>query len=182
MKTIAVFVGSLRKDSFNRQLAQGIAEIGSDLFTFRFVALEDVPMFNQDKELEPCPAVEAMKQTVRDADAVLFVTPEYNRSIPAVLKNALDWCSRPAGKSVWGGKPAATAGTSPGNVGTAAVQQHLRSVMTMLGMEVMGQPELYIVCTPEFFDNAGHVANESTRKFFRMFLEKFDTWIDKVSV
>ena len=177
MYTIAVFVGSLRKESFNKTLALALADLGKDQFAFNIVTLDDVPMYNQDLENDlPAPVVR-MKKAVADADGVLFVTPEYNRSIPPVLKNALDWCSRPPGKGVWGGKPAALAGTSPGAVGTAAVQSHLRSVMTMLGMCVMGQPEVYIVWNPDYFDSESRVVDEKNRSYLTMFLQKFHAWI-----
>ncbi len=178
MHTIAVFVGSLRKESFNKKLAQALADLGKDTFHCIIVPLDDVPMYNQDLEADLPAPVARIKQAVKEADGVLFVTPEYNRSIPPVLKNALDWCSRPAGKSVWGGKPAALAGTSPGAVGTAAVQSHLRSVLTMLGMCVMGQPEVYVVWKPEYFDAENRVADEKNRAFLTMFLTKFSNWID----
>lgn len=176
MKHIAVFVGSLRKESFNKKLALALAEIGKDLATFAVVPLDDVPMFNQDLEVDPPEPVVRMKRAVTEADGVLFVTPEYNRSIPPVLKNALDWCSRPYGKGVWAGRPAALAGTSPGVVGTAVVQSHLRSVMTMLGMCVMGQPEVYVVWRQEYFDEQGRVADAKDRDFLRNFLERFIAW------
>lgn len=178
MHTIVVFVGSLRKESFNKKLAQALVELGKDLFHFNIVTLDDVPMFNQDLEDNVPAPVARIKQAVSEADGVLFVTPEYNRSIPPVLKNALDWCSRPIGKNSWGGKPAALAGTSPGAVGTAVAQSHLRSVMTMLGMCVLGQPEVYISWNPDYFDAENRVVDEKNRAFLTMFLRKFSGWID----
>lgn len=178
MNTIAVFVGSLRKESFNKKLAQALAALGKDTLRFTIVELDDVPMYNQDLEDALPASVVRIKKAVEEADGVLFVTPEYNRSIPPVLKNAMDWCSRPAGKNSWAGKPAALAGTSPGAVGTAAVQSHLRSVMAMLGMCVMGQPEVYIVWTPDYFDADNRIADEKNRSFLTMFLGKFAGWID----
>ncbi len=177
MYTIAVFVGSLRKESFNKKLALGLRELGKDLFRFNIVPLDDVPMYNQDLE-EKLPApVARIKQAVSQADGMLIVTPEYNRSIPPVLKNALDWCSRPPGKSVLSGKPTALAGTSPGAVGTAAAQSHLRSVLTMLGMVVMGQSEVYIVWNPGYFDADNRVVDEKNRAFLSTVLSKFSDWI-----
>lgn len=179
MYTIAVFVGSLRKESFNKKLAQALMDIGKDKFTFSMIALDDVPMYNQDLESDlPAPVVRIKKQAA-EADGVLFVSPEYNRSIPPVMKNALDWCSRPPGKSVWMCKPAAIAGTSPGAVGTAAGQSHLRSVMTILGMVVMGQPEVYIVWSQDYFTADGQVADEKNRVFLSLFLKKFAEWIEQ---
>lgn len=177
MNTIAVFVGSLRKESFNKKLALALGDLGRDTFHFNIVPLDAVPMYNQDLEDDLPAPVAQMKKAVAESDGVLLVTPEYNRSIPPVLKNALDWCSRPAGKSVLGGKPVALAGTSPGAVGTAAVQSHLRSVLAMLGMVVMGQPEVYIVWNPEYFDAENRVADEKNRAFLTMFLTKFSDWI-----
>ena len=177
MHTVAVFVGSLRKESFNKKLALALAELGKDKLRFNIVPLDDVPMFNQDLEQDLPPPVARIKQAVQEADGLLLVTPEYNRSIPPVLKNALDWCSRPPGKSVLGGKPAALAGTSPGMVGTAAVQSHLRSVMTMLTMVVMGQPEVYVVWNPDYFDAENRIVDEKNRAFLSMFLNKFADWI-----
>jgi len=179
MFTVAVFVGSLRKESFNKKLALALKDLAKDTLAFNIVALDDVPMYNQDMETDLPAPVARIKQAVAEADGVLFVTPEYNRSIPPVLKNALDWCSRPPGKSVWTGKPVALAGTSPGAVGTAVVQAHLRSVMTMLGMCVMGQPEVYISWSHDYFDEQGRVAEEKNRSFLNLFLTKFAAWIEQ---
>jgi chromate reductase len=179
MHTIAVFVGSLRKESFNRKLALALAELGKDRFRFHILPLDDVPMYNQDLEGDLPEPVVRIKRAVKEADGLLLVTPDYNRSIPPVLKNAVDWCSRPFGASVLGGKPAAIAGTSPGMVGTAAVQAHLRSVLSMLGMVVMGQPEAYIVWKPEYFDADNRVADEKTRSFLTLFLDRFSAWVTR---
>ena len=177
MHTIAVLVGSLRKESFNKKLALALAELGKDKLHFIIIPLDDVPMFNQDLEDNLPESVARMKQAVKSADGMLLVTPEYNRSIPPVLKNALDWCTRPTGTSVLGGKPVAIAGTSPGMVGTAAVQSHLRSVLAMLGMVVMGQPEVYIVWNPDYFDAENRVVDEKNRSFLTLFLDKFNAWV-----
>ena len=177
MHTIAVLVGSLRKESFNKKLALALAALGKETFRFNIIPLDDVPMFNQDLEGNLPEPVARMKQAVKEADGMLLVTPEYNRSIPPVLKNALDWCTRPPGTSVLGGKPVAIAGTSPGMVGTAAVQSHLRSVLSMLGMVVMGQPEVYIVWNPDYFDAEHRVVDEKNRSFLSLFLDKFNGWI-----
>ena len=174
---IAVIVGSLRRDSLNRKLALALAELGKGFLTLEMPPLAEVPLFNQDLESEPPQAVLSMKRTVAEADGVLFVTPEYNRGIPAVLKNAVDWGSRPTGKGVWAGKPAATAGISPGAIGTAVAQSQLRPVLTMLGMRLMGQPEAYITGGPDYFDAAGAVAEERSRKFLLNFLTRFAQWI-----
>lgn len=178
MHTIAVFVGSLRKESINKKLAMALAALGKDTVRCNIVPLDDVPMYNQDLEDVLPDAVMRIKKVVEEADGVLFVTPEYNRSIPPVLKNVLDWCSRPSGKNSWRGKPAALAGTSSGAIGTAVVQSHLRNVMAILGMRIMGQPEMYIVCSPDYFDPDNMVKDEENRSFLEAFIKKFAAWID----
>lgn len=179
MKTLAVLVGSLRKDSINKTLADNFARLGKDLFVFKNISLTEVPLFNQDLEASPPAGVTALRDAVRAADGVLLVTPEYNRSLPPVLKNALDWGSRPPGQSCWAGKPAALTGIAPGAVGTAAAQAHLRSVVITIGMIPMGQPEIYLTNSADFFDGNGQIVAEKTDKFLRGFLEKFRAWVDK---
>lgn len=180
MFTVAVIVGSLRKDSINKKLARALEKLGSDLFTFVPVEIGDLPLFNQDKENPPPETVLRMKDAVAGADAVLFVTPEYNRSVPGVLKNALDWGSRPYGQNVWAGKPAAMAGSTGGSVGTAVAQSHLRSILGFLGMALTVQPELYFTDKPGLLAEDGGIGEESTQKFLRGFLESFAGWIHKV--
>lgn len=179
MYKLAILVGSLRKGSFNKQLAHGLAELGSDVFKFDFLKLEDVPMFCEDLEQNLPASVQAMKKSIQEADGVLIVTPEYNRSMPALVKNALDWASRPYGANVWAGKPVAVAGMSPGAVGTAVCQSQLRSVLGFLGALQMTQPEIYLTYSQEFFDAKGKVANDGTRKFLHKFLQSFADWIKK---
>lgn len=179
MYSLAVVVGSLRKDSINKKLALALEKLGKDLFTFNYVDIGSLPLFSQDLE-EPLPEeVARMKKIVAECDAVLLVTPEYNRSIPGVLKNALDWGSRPAGSGVWANKPAAMAGTSGGGVGTAVAQSHLRSVAGFLGMRLTVQPELYIQDKPGLIAEDGTVGNEGTARFLTGFLTAFSAWIDK---
>lgn len=182
MKKIAVITGSLRRDSMNKKLARNLMEIGAGIengaMSFTIVPLDDLPLYNQDMD-EALPAsVERFKAAVESADAVLFVTPEYNRGIPGVLKNAIDWGSRPYGRNSWGKKPAAIAGASGGHVGTAAAQAQLRDILTMLNMRISGQPEAYIVVTPEFFNEDGTITSEDTAAFLHRFLENFNRWID----
>lgn len=179
MHSIAVFVGSLRRESFNKKLALAMGGLGRDMFRFSMVDLDDVPMFNQDFEDDVPEPVRRIRHAVADADGVLLVTPEYNRSIPPVLQNALDWCSRPYGKGVWAGKPAALAGASPGAVGTAAAQAHLRSVMVMLGMCVMGQPEVCVQWTPDYLTEKGEVRDGKNRAFLAQFLAMFAAWVER---
>lgn len=180
MFKLVVVVGSLRKQSMNRTLAGNLARIGGDLFSFEMVTLDDIPMFNQDLEASAFPAsVAQLKSAVEAADGVLLVSPEYNRSIPAVMKNAVDWVSRPPGQNSWAGKPAAICGMGLSTAGTAAMQSHLRPVAVMLGMVLMGQPEVYLTYSKDFFDESGKITAESTEKFLRNFLEKFSDWVKR---
>ncbi len=179
MHTLAIFVGSLRKDSINKKLARALADIGKDIFAATVVDLDAVPMYNQDTENNPAAAVAKMKEIIAASDAVLFVTPEYNRSIPAVLKNALDWGSRPPGHNSWAGKPAAVAGITPSAAGTAVVQSHLRSILTVLGMRLVSQPEVYLTDKGDFFDAAGAVSHADSREFLLSFLTRFGKWVER---
>jgi chromate reductase len=176
-KKIAVIVGSLRRESLNSKLASALAELGAGFASFDILSLGDVPMFNQDLEDDVPTPVLRLRENVRAADALLFLTPEYNRSIPAVMKNAVDWCSRPTGKGVLSGKPAATGGMSPGAVGTAVAQSQVKPVLLMLGVRLMGQPELYIHGGADYFDVGGKVADENNRRFLINFLKRFEAWI-----
>lgn len=179
MFSLAVIVGSLRTGSINKQLADNLARLGKDLFTFDFVNLADVPMLNQDLEADLPASVLRLKKSVESADAVLLVSPEYNRSMPPLLKNAIDWGSRPYGQNSWGGKPVAIAGLAPGNVGTAAAQAHLRSVLTILGVKLMSQPEIYLTNSEGFFDASGRIASSATEEFLAGFMKKFSAWVAK---
>ena len=181
MRNVAVFVGSLRTGSINLKLAKALAKLGHGRFTFNFVALGDLPMYNQDLETALPASVARMKDEIAAADAVLFVTPEHNRSIPAVLKNAIDWGTRPWGRNSWAGKPGSIIGTSPGNVGTAAGQAHLRSVMTVLDVVLLGQPEVYFVTTPGLIDDNDDIADAATRQFLEGYLARFAAWIDQIA-
>ena len=158
---VAVVVGSNRRDSINRKLARALAKLADGKLTASFIQIDDLPMYNQDLE-NPLPAsVSRFKAEIERADALLFVTPEHNRSIPAVLKNAIDWGTRPYGRNSWAGKPAAIIGTSPGAIGTAMAQQHLRQVMGDLGALVMGG-EAYITFKPELIDDTDSVTDAGT--------------------
>ena len=174
----AVIAGSLRKDSFNLKLAKALVRLGEEKFEAAFVNIGDLPLYNQDLE-ENFPAqAERMKNEIRAADAVLFVTPEYNRGIPGPLKNAIDWASRPYGTNAFAGKPAAVCGTSPGAIGTACSQQHLKPVFNYLDIILMGQPELYLHFKEGLIDDEGHIDNDGTRKFLQGFVNKFATWVE----
>ncbi|MDR3357402.1 MAG: NAD(P)H-dependent oxidoreductase [Desulfovibrio sp.] len=177
MHKLAVIVPSLRKNSINRRLADALAALGREQFSFESVRLEGVPLFNEDMENDLPAEVEEMKKTVAAADGVLIVTPEYNRSFPAVLKNALDWGSRPYGKGVWTGKCMASVGMSPGAVGTAVCQSQLRSLLGFLGAVQMTRPEIYLQYTANFFAADGGIAAERTRTFLASFLADFAAWI-----
>ncbi len=176
--TIAVVVGSLRKGSFNRQLAQALAAIAPPEFTFKLVEIGDLPLYNQDDDAQPAPAVVRLKESIKVADGLLFVTPEYNRSIPGVLKNALDHASRPYGQSVWSGKPGAVIGITIGPSGTAMAQQHLRNVLAYLDIPTMGQPEIFLQHKKGFFDANGKPGPEN-RELLQGWMGRFTAWIKR---
>ena len=141
---IALIVGSLRRDSWNRKLATAVTRLAPPEFSFEPIEIGDLPLYNQDDDANQAPSVQRLKSRITVAQGLLFVTPEYNRSIPGVLKNAIDQASRPYGKSVWGGKPAGVIGISVGAIGTAMAQQHLRNVLAYLDVPVLGQPEVFL--------------------------------------
>jgi len=173
---VAVIVGSNRRESINRRLAQALTKLGADKFAFSFVQIDDLPIYNQDLEAELPKSVARFKSEIAAADGLLFVTPEHNRSIPTVLKNAIDWGARPYGQNSWNGKPAAITGTSPGAIGAAIAQQHLRQVLGNLGVLVMGG-EAYVSFKPGLIDADGAIADESTRKFLQGFVDQFATLV-----
>lgn len=172
---VAVIVGSLRKDSFNRQFADAIARLAPEGVVFEQVAIDALPLYNQDHDGNEVEAVKAFRASIQSAQAVLFLTPEYNRSIPGVLKNALDQGSRPYGKSVWAGKPAAVAGVSVGAIGTALAQQHLRNVLAYLDMPTLAQPEVFIQAKDGLFAEDGAIGAAS-HDFVNGFVNRFVAW------
>ena len=174
---IAVVVGSLRRDSFNRQLAQAVVSLAPSDFTFEFIDIGSLPLYSQDYDADYPEAGKLLKQRIEAADGLLFVTPEYNRSIPGVLKNALDWGSRPWGKSVWAGKPGAVIGTSPGAIGTALAQQHLRNVLAYLDVPTLGQPEMFIKHDVSRIDESGAILNDDTRAYLQSFVDRYVAWV-----
>jgi chromate reductase len=174
---IAVIVGSLRRESFNGQLAAALQKLAHPQLEFTTVRIGDLPLFNQDEENNPTEAVRRMKTEIAAAQGVLFVTPVYNRSIPGVLKNAIDHGSRPYGQSVWSGKPAAIIGISVGAIGTAFAQGHLRTVLGYLDMPTLGQPEMYLQHKPGFFGANGEVGSDGTREFLQKFVDRFTEWV-----
>src|SRR5690606_24906017 len=149
---IAVLVGSLRKDSFNRQMANAIVTLAPPEFTFKQLEIGDLPLYNQDDDASPPESAKRLKAEITAAQGLLFVTPEYNRSIPGVLKNAIDHASRPYGQSAWAGKPAGVLGVSVGAIGTALAQQHLRNILAYLDVPTLGQPEAFIQAKEGLFD------------------------------
>ncbi len=179
--SIAIVVGSLRKDSFNRKLANGVAALAPEGVTFAWPDIGNLPLYNQDNDADQPAEVKAFKAAIRAAHAVIFVTPEYNRSIPGVLKNAIDHGSRPYGESCWGGKPAGVIGISPGALGTAVAQQHLRSVLVSLDMHTLAQPEAYLQYREGFFDETGAIG-ESSRAFVQKWLFAFLAFVARAPV
>jgi chromate reductase len=177
---IAVIVGSSRRDSINRKLAQALVRLGAGKFDATFARIDDLPMYNQDNEGNLPPEVVRFKNEIAQADGVLIVTPEHDRSIPAVLKNAIDWGARPWGKNSWPGKPAFITGTSPGAIGSALAQQHLRSVMTGLGMILLGG-EAYVTFKPDLIDEHGNIGDDSTKKFLADFVDRFADLVTRLA-
>jgi len=178
-RKIAVIVGSLRKESFSRKLAKAIAAVAPANLQFDFVDIGSLQHFNQDLEATPTAEWTAFRDRVRSADAVLFVTPEYNRSVPGVLKNAIDVGSRPYGQSVWNGKPAAVVSNSPGAIGGFGAYHHLRQSLVFLNMPTVNQPETYVGGVAQMFDENGELTNESTREFLTGFAQTFADGIEK---
>ena len=180
-RNVAVIVGSLRKDSYTRKVAQALAALAPPSLRFEFVEIGALPLYNQDEETDRPPAVwTAFRERVRAADAVLFATPEYNRSTPAALKNELDVGSRPYGKSVWDGKPGAVVSVAPGAIGGFGANHHLRQSLGFLNVPAMQQPEAYVGGAAGLFDAAGNLTNDATREFLKTFAGAFAVWIEKV--
>jgi chromate reductase len=176
---IAVVIGSLRKDSINRKLALALAGLAPQDFTLEHLRVDDLPLYNQDLEKEPTEAVKRLKSEISAAQGVIFVTPEYNRSLPGVLKNAIDHASRPYGQSAWAGKPAGVIGTSGGQIGTAMAQQHLRNILAYLDMPTLGQPEAFIQFKENLIDEKGHVTVDATRQFLQKWMDAYVAWVKK---
>jgi chromate reductase len=175
---IAVIVGSLRKESFNRKLAHAIVKLAPSEFSFKEVQIDDLPLYNQDDDVNQAVSVKRLKAEIAAAQGLLFVTPEYNRSIPGVLKNAIDHASRPYGQSAWAGKPAGVLGASPGVIGTALAQQHLRNVLAYLDAPTLGQPEAFIHVRDGLFDEAGDIG-EGSKKFLQNWMNHYVAWVKK---
>jgi len=177
VRDIAVFVGSLRKESLNRKLAKALAELAPSSLKLEIVEIGRLPLYNQDFDEDPSSVYVEFRARVRAADGVLFVTPEYNRSVPGALKNGLDVASRPYGQSAWNGKPGAVISASPGAIGGFGANHHLRQSLVFLNVPAMQQPEAYIGGADKLFDVSGKLANDGTRKFLQQFIEAFANWI-----
>ncbi len=177
-RTIALVVGSIRKESMTRKIADAICEIASPRMTFTRIEIANVPPFNQDLEAKPPREWLALRGAVAATEGVLFATPEYNRSIPGVMKNAIDVGSRPYGKSVWAGKPAAVISQSGGAIGGFGANHHLRQVLAYLDMPTLAQPEMYLGNSAKLWDDNGELV-ASTRELFQKFVTAFSTWVDR---
>ena len=175
---IAVIVGSLRQDSFNRKLAGAIVKLAPPEFSFSQVQIGGLPLYNQDDDMNQAEPVKRLKNAIKEAQGLLFVTPEYNRSIPGVLKNAIDHASRPYGQNVWTGKPAGIVGVSIGVIGTAAAQQHLRNVLAFLDAPTLGQPEVFIQAKDGLFDETGNIGAGS-KVFLQNWMDRYVAWVKK---
>ena len=175
---IAVVVGSLRRDSFNRRLAHAIVKLAPPEFTFTQAQIGDLPLYNQDDDASPAASVKRLKDEIKAAQGLLFVTPEYNRSVPGPLKNAIDHASRPYGQNAWKGKPAGVIGVSVGAIGTAMAQQHLRNILAYLDVPALGQPEAFIHAKDGLFDDAGNIGAAS-RQFLQDWMNLYARWVKK---
>lgn len=175
---IAVVVGSIRKDSFNKKLASALAKLAPPDMLFETVRIDDLPHYNQDDDAQPSAEVTRLKAHITASQGLLFVTPEYNRSVPGVLKNAIDHASRPYGKSVFNGKPAAVLGMTVSPIGTAAAQQHLRNILAYLNIPTLGQPEVFLTHKEGFFNDDGSF-NEATGKFLQGWMDEYVRWVKK---
>ena len=178
---VGVFVGSLSKKSINRRLARALKTLSPDQMELVEIPIGDLPLYNYDFDNNYPPEGRAFKKAVEAVDALMFVTPEYNRSIPGPLKNAIDWGSRPYGKNSFAKKPSAVIGTSPGSISTAVGQQHLRSILSYVNSPELAQPEAYIQFTDNLISEDGEVTDESTKAFLREWLDAFEVFIGKVT-
>jgi chromate reductase len=175
---IAVIVGSLRRDSLNRKLATALARLAPADVSFAQLQIGDLPLYNQDDDASPAAPVQRLKTEIAAAKGLLFVTPEYNRSIPGVLKNALDHASRPYGQNAWARKPAGVIGVSVGAIGSALAQQHLRNILAYLDVPTLGQPEAFIHAKEGLFDGAGNIG-DSNRNFLQSWMDQYVAWVRK---
>ncbi|MBW7963677.1 NADPH-dependent FMN reductase [Bradyrhizobium sp. BR 10261] len=176
-RDVAVLVGSLRKQSINRKLANALGQLAPASLKLSEIEIGHLPIYNQDSDEAPPAVWTSFRERIKAADAVLFVTPEHNRSVPAALKNALDIGSRPYGRSAWNGKPGAVVSASPGAIGGFGANHHLRQSLVFLNVPAMPQPEAYLGGADKLFDADGKLVNEGTRKFLQQFMDAFESWI-----
>lgn len=177
---VAVLVGSLARASINRKVARALIALAPDSLDCSFVEIGELPLYTPDLEADPPPAVRAFREKIAASEALLFVTPEYNRSVPGALKNALDVGSRPYGKSVWGGRPAAIVSATPGALGGFGANHHLRQSLVFLDVPTMQQPEAYVGGAANLFDQSGALVVDSTREFLAQFMSAFAAWVERV--
>ena len=178
MFNVIVIVGSLRKGSFNKKLALALDKLNHPQLQFSLAEIDDIPLYNQDLDHNLPSSVVRLKKEISSADAVLFVTPDINRSVPGVLKNIADWGTRPYGQNCWARKPTAMIGTSPSNVATAVAQSHLRHILVAINAILLGQPVVYLIYKEGLIDDAFNITVEETQKFLQGFLDRFTQWID----
>jgi chromate reductase len=178
-KRIAVLVGSLRRESINLKLARAVEKLAATELKFDYLRLDDLPLYTQEFDDRYPPTAQRLKDAIKAADGVLFVTPEYNRSIPGVLKNAIDIASRPWGTNSFAGKPGAVIGASIGTAGSSMAQQHLRNVLAYLDVHTLGQPEVFMHFKDGMIDTEGKIASEDTRKFLQGFVDRYVAWIKR---
>ncbi len=176
---IAVIVGSLRKDSFNRKIANNLIRLAPASLKMEIIEIGHLPLYNQDKDPTPPDEWVTFRDTIKPFDGILFATPEYNRSIPGVLKNAIDIGSRPYGKSVWDGKPTAVISASPSAIGAFGSNQHLRQTFVFLNMPCMQMPEAYLGQVDKLLDDQGNLKNDDTKQFLSKFMEAYAKWVEK---
>ena len=178
--TVGYLIGSLSVDSINRTLSKALIRLAPDNLAFQEIAIRDLPLYNRDLDDDYPPAGRALKDAIAAVDAVLFVTPEYNRGVPGVLKNAIDWASRPHGTNSFAHKPSAVIGASPGKIGTAVGQQSLRSVLSFCNSPLMEAPEGYLHFTPGLITELGEITDMGTEQFLRDFIEAFEAFVARV--
>jgi len=176
---VAVLVGSLRQDSYNRRLARAVEKLAPEKLEFEHVRIDDLPLYTQDFDADYPPNAQRLKRDIESAQALLFVTPEYNRSVPGVLKNAIDIASRPWGRNSFAGKPAAVVGASIGAIGTAIAQHHLRSSLAYLDVPTLGQPEVYLHFRNDAIAPDGTIADDATKKFLQGFVDAYVKWVER---
>jgi chromate reductase len=179
-RTVGVFVGSLRKESFNRKMANALIKLAPESLKLEIVEIGAMPFYNEDLDKGAVPAEwTQFREKVKSLDAVLFITPEYNRSVPAVLKNAIDVASRPYGKAAWTGKPGAVVSVSASGIGGFGANHHLRQSMVFLDVPMMQQPECYVGMASERFDEKGDFKTDATRDLMKKFITAFEGWIER---